>query len=173
MECWMITLVFGGTRSGKSALALRKAGSFPGRKAYIATARALDPEMEERIRAHKAQRGEEWDTFEEPVHLREALSRAAGNYGAIIVDCLTLWLSNILDTDATPENEITALTDMLARADERSDIYLVSNEVGMGIVPDNALARRFRDLSGTMNQRIADVAREVYFVAAGLPLRLK
>lgn len=169
----MITFITGGTRSGKSSFALRKASLFTGRKAYIATAEALDAEMSERIEAHRAQRGGDWDTYEEPLRITDVLTRATGSYGAILVDCLTLWLSNVMHRSPSPEEEIAALVAALSRADERSDIYIVSNEVGMGIVPENELARRFRDAAGALNMKIAEVAHEVYIVVSGLPLRLK
>jgi adenosylcobinamide kinase/adenosylcobinamide-phosphate guanylyltransferase len=169
----VITFVVGGTRSGKSGFALRKAATFAGRKAYIATAEALDDEMRERISAHRAQRGEEWDTFEEPLAVTEVLTKTMGMYGAILLDCLTLWLSNVMLAGKGPDEAIAGVISVLSRADERSDIYIVSDEVGLGIVPENEIGRRFRDLAGSLNQKVAEVADEVYLIVAGLPLKLK
>lgn len=163
--------VIGGARSGKSGFALTRASAYPGPKAYIATARALDDEMKERIEAHKLQRGADWDTHEEPLEVAEALKRIDGKYGAVIIDCLTLWLSNLMLAGSNAGKEIGSLLSTLDA--QSSTLFVVSNEVGMGIVPDNELARKFRDMAGSLNQRIAELADEVYFVTAGIPVRVK
>ncbi|WP_426439200.1 bifunctional adenosylcobinamide kinase/adenosylcobinamide-phosphate guanylyltransferase [Bradyrhizobium genosp. P] len=163
-------LVTGGARSGKSHRAELRARAFPGQPVYIATAEALDAEMDERIARHRARRGSDWIEREVPLDLVEALSKTDGG-GARLVDCLTLWLSNLLHAERDWSQEVTRLAEALAR--QRSPVILVTNEVGLGIVPDNALARLFRDAAGLMNQTIAGVADEVEFVVAGLPMKLK
>lgn len=166
-------LVIGGTRSGKSSFALKFGGKFKGSKAYLATAEPLDPEMRERIETHKRSRSDDWDTIEEPIRLSDRIGGISSDYNLILIDCLTLWLSNILgkmDRDLVLK-EIDRLVDIIK--EKRSNIILVSNEVGMGIVPDNEPARSFRDLSGLMNQKAADVANEVHLVCSGIPVRIK
>jgi adenosylcobinamide kinase/adenosylcobinamide-phosphate guanylyltransferase len=165
-------LVIGGARSGKSSFALKKAGSFPGKKAYIATAEALDEEMKERIEKHKGERGKDWETFEEPIKMAGVLKEMGSGYNAAVIDCLTLWLSNLLLGTEEPEVEIEGFLSLLREGDH-PPVFVVSNEVGMGIVPDNPLSRRFRDLAGRLNQKVAGIADEVYLVTAGLPLRIK
>jgi adenosylcobinamide kinase/adenosylcobinamide-phosphate guanylyltransferase len=162
-------LVLGGARSGKSRFAERLtllAGQSP---LYIATAEARDSEMSDRIAQHRARRGDGWTTLEAPLDLVGALASAAGR--AVLVDCLTLWLSNLLEAGRDIEAEGERLAHCLAEASV--PIVLVSNEVGSGIVPMNALARRFADEQGRLNQRIASAVQQVFLVAAGLPVRLK
>ena len=164
------TLVLGGARSGKSSYAQRMIlGATKSRPLYIATAQALDDEMAERIGRHRADRGTSWDTIEEPLDLAGAL--AANNGRAIMVDCLTLWLSNLLHV----EKDISSERDRLVAtvADIAGPVVLIANEVGLGIVPDNALARRFRDEAGWLNQALAQICDRVIFMAAGLPLVMK
>ena len=145
---------------------------FAGRKAYIATAEPLDEEMKERIRKHRTQRGEDWETFEEPVDMARVLNKIGDGYSAAVIDCLTLWLSNLLLGREDTDREIGSFLSAL-REGEHPPFFVVSNEVGMGIVPDNALSRRFRDLAGRLNQEVAAIADEVYLVTAGIPLRIK
>ena len=165
-----ITLVLGGARSGKSAYAERLA--FAGGAAhYLATAQAFDGEMTERIALHRARRGVGWRTTEEPLDLIGALGRLAGPETPVLVDCLTLWTSNLMFAERDLEAEGDALAARLATLP--GAVIFVANEVGLGIVPDNALARRFRDAAGRLNQKIAAAADHVVFVAAGLPLVLK
>ena len=165
-----VTLVLGGTRSGKSAFAETLARAH-GRCAYVATAERIDDEMVRRIEAHRARRGEGWRTVEEPLRLAEAIRREGAPRTCLLVDCLTVWLGNLMhhgrDVDAARE----ALVESLAAAS--GPVVLVANEVGLGIVPDNAMARAFRDHAGRLNQAVAGVAGRVYFVAAGLPVSLK
>lgn len=163
-----VTLILGGARSGKSRLAESLAH---GERHYIATAQAYDDEMRDRIARHLAQRGEGWVTHEEELALPLRLAEVDGAGRFILVDCLTLWLSNLIIGDHDWEGPTTALTSVLAGVS--ADVVLVSNEVGLSIVPDNALGRRFRDAQGILNQRVAAVADTVVFVAAGLPLLLK
>ncbi|TCP22824.1 bifunctional adenosylcobinamide kinase/adenosylcobinamide-phosphate guanylyltransferase [Rhodovulum adriaticum] len=165
-----VILVTGGARSGKSSHAEARTRALPGAPVYIATARPSDDEMRARIARHIADRGAGWDTVEEPFDLVGALDRTDGR-GPRLVDCLTLWLSNLMFDGRDWEPQAAALTGALAR--QASPVVLVSNEVGMGIVPDNALARDFRDAQGWLNQRVAQVADEVEFVVSGLPLRVK
>jgi adenosyl cobinamide kinase/adenosyl cobinamide phosphate guanylyltransferase len=163
------TLVLGGARSGKSRHAEALLDGISGPLTYIATAQAFDAEMHQRIAAHRQRRDDRWTTVDAPIDLPEAMAEA-GN-APVLIDCLTLWLSNLVlgeqDVDAASARLEAALMDRKAMT------VLVSNEVGMGIVPENALARRFRDQQGTLNQRIAAMADHVVFVAAGLPLTLK
>jgi adenosylcobinamide kinase/adenosylcobinamide-phosphate guanylyltransferase len=162
-----VTLVLGGARAGKSAYALALLGG----GLFVATAEAGDAEMAERIAAHRAERGAGWTTIEEPLDLPAALRRHADDARPILVDCLTLWLSNLMHRERDIGDATAAL---LAALDERGgETVFVTNEVGLGIVPDNALARRFRDAQGALNRRIAARADRVVFMAAGLPLPLK
>ena len=144
--------------------------AFAGPPVYIATAEALDGEMRERIARHRARRGSEWLERETPLELVAALLETDGG-GARLVDCLTLWLSNLMHAERDWEKEAKLLVDALGR--QKSPVVLVTNEVGLGIVPDNALARRFRDTAGILNQMVAHAADEVEFVVAGLPMRVK
>ncbi|HEY7845158.1 MAG TPA: bifunctional adenosylcobinamide kinase/adenosylcobinamide-phosphate guanylyltransferase [Bradyrhizobium sp.] len=165
-----IILITGGARSGKSTRAEARAREFAGQPVYIATAEALDAEMRERIARHRARRGNEWLERETPLDLVRAINETDGG-GARLVDCLTLWLTNLMLAERNWEIEAAALAEMLGR--QKSPVVLVTNEVGLGIVPDNVLARRFRDAAGILNQMIARAADEVEFVVAGLPMRVK
>ncbi|MET0238605.1 MAG: bifunctional adenosylcobinamide kinase/adenosylcobinamide-phosphate guanylyltransferase [Sphingobium sp.] len=164
-------LVLGGARSGKSRIAQERAEALPGTHIYIATAQAHDTEMEDRIARHRADRGPMWETLEVPLDLPAAIRARSGRGHVLLVDCLTLWATNLLLGDHDAE----AATGDLCAAMQAFDghVILVANEVGLGIVPDNALARAFRDVAGRMNQHVAAAAEEVLFVAAGLGLRLK
>lgn len=165
-----VILITGGARSGKSTRAEKRVRAFAGRPVYIATAEALDGEMAERIAKHRARRGTDWVEREVPLDLVQALAATDGT-GARLVDCLTLWLSNLMHAERDWEREVNALAAALLELE--SPVVLVTNEVGLGIVPDNALARSFRDAAGIMNQAIAAAADEVEFVVAGLPMKLK
>lgn len=164
-------LVLGGARSGKSAYAQRRCEDLGRSRVYIATAQAGDEEMADRISRHRADRGTGWTTIEEPIDLLKAIRQAARHADAILVDCLTLWLSNLMLED----HPIAVARAELAEAvrQVKVPLVLIANEVGMSIVPDNALARRFRDEAGWLNQEIAAAAQEVVLVTAGLPLCLK
>lgn len=167
-------LVLGGARSGKSRYAQQRAEALPGALVYVATAQAFDDEMATRIAHHRADRGARWRTVEAPLALAEAIVAEARPDGVLLVDCLTLWASNLLLADqAADEGAEAAAALAAALAKAAGPVILVANEVGLGIVPDNALARRFRDIAGRINQAIAAAADEVQFIAAGLPLRLK
>ena len=164
-----LTLVLGGARSGKSRYAEGLFSALPPPFTYIATAEAGDQEMAQRIAIHRARRGVQWRTLEAPRDLVEALEASAGT--PALVDCLTLWLSNLMLAGADLDAEIAKLEHALAKA--TAPVVLVANEVGFGIVPDNALGRRFRDLQGMLNQRIAARAERVVLMVAGLPLAIK
>jgi adenosylcobinamide kinase/adenosylcobinamide-phosphate guanylyltransferase len=163
-----VSLILGGARSGKSARALALA---PAPHVFIATAQALDGEMRERIARHRGERGANWGLVEEPLELAGAVRANAAEGTTLVVDCLTLWLSNLMHAERDVEVETEGLIAALAAAPGR--VVLVSNEVGMGLAPMTALGRDFRDAQGRLNQRIAAVADHVEFVAAGLPLTLK
>jgi adenosyl cobinamide kinase/adenosyl cobinamide phosphate guanylyltransferase len=163
------TLVLGGARSGKSRYAESLIAVLPPPWIYVATAQACDAEMSARIAAHQARRDKRWQTIEQPRDLAATLN--GNGTMPILVDCLTLWLTNHVLADSDIEIEIERLEAALART--TVPVVLVANEVGSGIVPDNALARRFRDLQGILNQRIAAAADRVVFMVAGLPLVVK
>lgn len=166
-----VLLVLGGVRSGKSAYAEARVAGLPPPWTYIATAEALDDEMAERVRRHRADRDGAWRTVEEPLDLTRALSDNDAPEAVVLVDCLTLWLSNLMGRGLDVEAACVALLDLLPRLE--GFCVLVSNEVGLGVVPDNAAARAFRDHTGRLHQRIAALADEVVFTAAGLPMVLK
>jgi adenosylcobinamide kinase / adenosylcobinamide-phosphate guanylyltransferase len=168
-----IILVTGGARSGKSKYAEQRAAEFGGRKLYVATAEAKDDEMRLRISEHKKTRSDRWTTVEEPVDLAGVLQAQCGRMDCALVDCLTLWLSNLLlhGGEKHVESKFEELMQMLPELD--FDLILVSNEVGSGIVPNNLLARQFRDLAGWANQRVAHVANEVILMVAGMPMIVK
>jgi adenosylcobinamide kinase/adenosylcobinamide-phosphate guanylyltransferase len=163
--------VLGGARSGKTRHALELAEAGAGRLLYLATAEARDAEMRARIERHRTERGPRWQTVEEPLDLPGTLAAEAGCGTTVLVDCLTLWLSNLMEAGRNPAAEADRLARLLPTLDGR--VILVSNEVGLGIVPDTALARRFRDEAGRMNQAVARAAERVLLVVAGLPLTVK
>lgn len=165
------TLVLGGARSGKSRFAEQICRDSGLNLHYIATGRAWDAEMEARIAAHRADRGLAWTTHEAPTDLVGTLAAIDDPENVVLVDCLTLWVTNLMMEERAAPEEFEALARAVATAKAR--IVLVSNEVGLGIVPDNKMARDFRDHAGRLHQMIAQVARDVYFVAAGLPLKMK
>jgi adenosylcobinamide kinase / adenosylcobinamide-phosphate guanylyltransferase len=165
-----LTLVLGGARSGKSRYAERLIAACRPPWVYVATAEAGDAEMARRIADHRARRGGNWHTVEAPHDLPDALSGIAID-APVLVDCLTLWLSNRMLADSAMDAEVARLEAALGGRVEPT--VLVSNEVGFGIVPDNALARRFRDLQGSLNQRLAACADRVILMVAGLPLTVK
>ena len=172
-----LVLVLGGARSGKSIAAERMARD-GGRVLFIATAEALDEAMRRRIAAHRRYRPDHWDTLEEPIHLSEALAPLAGHYDSFVLDCLTLWVSNLLlaveqasDAESTILETVRRLLDLIATAGGRW--ILVSNEVGQGIVPASPLGREYRDILGRVNQLVALRADKAYLMVAGLALDLK
>ena len=163
-------LVTGGARSGKSSFAEKRTKQLGSSLIYIATSEVIDSEMKKRVEEHQARRGSEWQTLHAPINLTEALIETDGK-GPCLVDCVTFWLNNLIfhdeDIDAATKELITVLN-------ERSDpVVLVTNEVGSGIIPENALARRFCDEAGRLNQTISQIADEVYVSISGIPLQIK
>ncbi len=171
-----LIFITGGARSGKSKLALKLAERTGGKVAFIATAQAGDDEMAERILIHKKSRPKEWTTIEEPIDIPSAISKVA-DHDVAIIDCLTLLLSNLMleDKSLDETGRILGRMEDLVKASRsfKGTVIVVSNEVGMGIVPENELARKFRDLAGRANQIIADAADEVYLCVSGIPVKLK
>jgi adenosylcobinamide kinase/adenosylcobinamide-phosphate guanylyltransferase len=165
------TFILGGVRSGKSLYAEKIALGSRRPKLYLATAKALDTEMEERIRSHRARRGPEWQALESPVDIAGEIVKPVYAGYVILVDCLTLWLANIIDGRRDVIREFNILTNALKNSE--AEIILVSNEVGQGIIPDNELARKFCDYAGILHQQVADVADVVIFMVAGQPMRIK
>lgn len=166
-----VILLLGGARSGKSSHAQTIAQAIGGNLVYLATAQALDDEMSQRIARHREDRGTAWRTIECPIDLPGAVTTEAQSGAVLLVDCLTLWASNLLLSDTDCDIATDRLIEAIAAA--TCPVIIVSNEVGQGIVPDNALARRFRDIAGTLNRRVAAEATEVFLMIAGLALRLK
>jgi len=166
-----ITLILGGARSGKSRYAEHLIEEAASGGTYCATAEARDAEMAERIAAHRARRGRFWRTVEAPLELAPAIAAEVTQERPLLVDCLTLWLSNLILAGRRPDREADELVWELRKA--AGPVVLVANEVGMGLVPETPLGRRFRDAAGWLNQEVAAIADRVVFVAAGLPLVLK
>ena len=167
-----IILITGGARSGKSQYAKRRSSEMGGRSLYVATAEANDEEMAQRIAEHRKRRGSQWRTIEEPLELSEALLAERGKTDCALVDCLTLWISNLLIRhDKYAREKVEELIEKLPELNFH--LVFVTNEVGWGIVPDNPLARKFRDLAGWTNQRMAQAAYEVILMVAGVPIIAK
>lgn len=166
-----VSLVLGGARSGKSAFAEKmvlESGLTP---IYIATATIHDDEMRARVKVHRDRRGPQWTNVQEPDRLEKAIKDYATTGNVLLVDCLTLWVTNLMMADVALDRRIDSLTETLSAVE--SPVVLVSNEVGLGVVPDNKLARDFRDHAGRLHQQVATISKQVYFVAAGLPLTMK
>ena len=166
-----LTLILGGARSGKSRQAEAFVTTLPPPWRYVATAQAFDAEMEARIALHRERRLEGWEMIEAPIDLADTIAQLGGDSAPILIDCLTLWLSNLMLGGHDLETAISRFEAALERA--RSPVVLVSNEVGLGIVPENALAHRFRDEAGRLNQRLAARADRVLLMVAGLSLTVK
>lgn len=160
-------------RSGKSAFALKLARQFQGRRVFVATAQPLDAEMQERISLHRIERGPDFETIEEPIELAERLG-ALRDIGVVVVDCLTIWLSNLLMRDVPPQRIVERVEGVIALIGERRfNAVLVTNEVGMGLIPENALGRVFRDLTGLTHQRMAAAVDQIYLALLGSMIRIK
>ena len=169
-----VIFITGGARSGKSRLAEELVERFGAPLAYIATCEPRDTEMEGRIARHRERRGPAWHTMEEPFDLADALRRHDGCFNGMLVDCITLWLTNLLLRSDDPRKVLADVNALIALFPAlQTPLVLVSSEVGMGIVPDNPLARTFRDLAGEANELLAKAADEVYVMFSGLPLKLK
>ena len=168
-------LVLGGCRSGKSNVAKQTADDMtPDKKIYIATCVPTDREMNARVKRHREERGPDWATIEEPILIHETIDRTCAQAKVILVDCLTLWISNLLFRKKD-EAGIMAAVDLLETALDRAScpVIMVSNEVGYGIVPENSLARQFRDMAGLVNQRVAQFVDKVIVTMAGIPVQIK
>ena len=168
-----ILLITGGVRSGKSQYAEQRAGQLGARQLYVATAEAKDEEMAQRIAEHRKRRGNQWLTIEEPLELTETLLDQRGKTDCALVDCLTLWISNLLirSDETYVKEKVEHLLEILPLLDFH--LVFVTNEIGWGIVPNNALARKFRDVLGWTNQRIAQAADEIVLMVAGVPIIIK
>ncbi len=173
LEANGVTLVLGGARSGKSAFAEKLASEGGREKVFLATCEVHDDEMVQRVRKHKSRRGPEWQLVEEPLELAQRLNSVANAQNCIVVDCLTLWLTNLVMNKRDIELECEGLVEMLQGVARDNSIVLVSSEVGHGIVPFRKMARAFRDQAGQLHQDIAAIADHVWFVTAGLPQKLK
>lgn len=168
-----ITFILGGARSGKSSYALKIAKDRPGKVAFIATCEAKDKEMKGRIAIHRTTRPSHWTTFEEPRNIDKRAGKISPSFKTVIIDCLTLWITNLMMENMTPasiEKKARQLVSIMKKM--KADSIVVSNEVGLGIVPDNKLARDFRDIAGRVNQIIAGRSDKVYFMISGIPMKL-
>jgi len=167
-------LITGGCRSGKSRHALTLARNIPGEKLYVATAEALDSEMAERIAKHRQERDPGWETHEEPTELVKVFKQLETRSGVLILDCLTLWLSNLLLNNHDQEHISKEASRLMDQCEQmRCQVIIVTNEVGAGIVPENQLAREFRDLVGGVNQLVARRCEEVIHMVSGIPVTIK
>lgn len=169
-----VVLITGGARSGKSAAALRLAEPYA-RRVFVATAEALDDEMRQRIARHKTERGAGWETIESPLDLAGAIRSVDGRNAALVIDCLTVWLGNWMHRDATTDETASPCDDLIEalRRSPVGRIILVTNEVGMGIVPEYPLSRHFRDVAGRLNQRVAAIVDSVILMVCGQSLIIK
>ncbi|WP_353684578.1 bifunctional adenosylcobinamide kinase/adenosylcobinamide-phosphate guanylyltransferase [Thermodesulfovibrio sp. 3907-1M] len=167
----MIIFILGGIKSGKTRFALKEA-EINKRLFYIATARAIDNEMKERIERHKKERGSQWITIEEPINLMEAIMKIPEN-SSVVVDCLTTWLTNLIIEGYDYEEFTESFIDSLKKVKDSIHIFIVANEVGLGIIPERELGRKFIDIAGTANQRIMDICDKAFLMIAGKALRIK
>jgi adenosylcobinamide kinase/adenosylcobinamide-phosphate guanylyltransferase len=168
-----ITLILGGARSGKSTYALKLASKYK-KVAFLATCAGLDKEMRQRIRLHKEARPKHWETFEEPKDLVKVLAGLGNSFDCVLIDCLTLLVSNLVLSGKSQEQVLKKIEELLlVLSKQKAKIILVSNEVGLGLVPANKLGREFRDIAGRVNQLVAKSSEEVFFIAAGIPLKIK
>ncbi len=168
-----VTLVTGGCRSGKSSYALEITESYD-RKVFIATAEPFDDEMADRISSHQEERGNRFKTIEEPIHLADALATVSADTQVVVIDCITVWLGNLMHHQGVDEKNCQPVDRFLeVIVSPPCDIVIVSNEVGMGLIPADAMSRFYRDLAGSVNQKIAALADEAFLVVSGIPLKLK
>ena len=171
----LLTLVTGGIKSGKSSWAQQQAERLNGTRAFVATAQALDDEMKDRIAKHRQARGDAWVTFEEPKDLVPLVDDITGRFDIVLIDCLTIWLSNLLtlyrmDEEAV-QQQIAGFSACFSRLSSR--VFVVSNETGMGIIPADALSRLYQRLLGRLNSEVAALAGEVYLIVSGIPVKIK
>jgi len=165
--------ITGGSRSGKSSYALKTAKTYS-KRGFIATAIPFDDEMKERIKKHKIERGKKYSTVEEPYDLIKAITKLENNVDVIIFDCISVWLGNLLFKHGETENNFIELNSFYKKIKNlKCDIIIVTNEVGMGIIPENKLARHYRDIAGFVNQKLAKFADEVIFMVSGIPIKIK
>ncbi|MDW8135807.1 MAG: bifunctional adenosylcobinamide kinase/adenosylcobinamide-phosphate guanylyltransferase [Thermodesulfobacterium sp.] len=173
----MVILILGGAKSGKSKFALEYAEnlSFIKNFYYLATAQALDEEMKEKIEKHQRERKEFWKLIEEPIEIKEKLELLNESGNLILIDCLTLWITNLMEKNLEIEIKFREFLEILESFSKKEDrgVICVGNEVGLGLVPENFLGRKFRDYAGLLNQRVANLAKEVYFLVAGCPIKIK
>jgi adenosylcobinamide kinase/adenosylcobinamide-phosphate guanylyltransferase len=171
----MVTVITGGIKSGKSSWAQERAETVSGKRAFIATALALDEEMRERIKKHQCDRADKWITYEEPFDIVPLLKSVAKKYDVVLLDCLTMWISNLLTVyNCSPELVAQKSSDLTAAlADNSCQIILVTNEVGMGIIPPDKLSRAFQGYLGRLNREVASIANELYMMVSGVPIKLK
>ena len=170
-----VTLITGGTRSGKSHFALQCAEKFNGKRIFIATAQPFDEEMRQRIECHKRERGDRFTTIEAPFDLTIALRDIPIDVSVVLIDCLTVWTGNLLYKHENDLQNITTMFDEFTSAllQLRTNTVIVTNEVGMGVVPENAMARQFRDLAGSLNRKVAEIADEVFLCVCGISVQIK
>ncbi len=169
----MITFIVGGIKSGKTRFALKEGENTESKNFYyIATARAIDKEMKERIERHKKERGSHWITIEEPVNLVDAILKIPEN-SSVIIDCLTTWLTNLIVEGYNYQDFINSFIDLLKKINKNIQIFIVTNEIGFGIIPENELGRKFIDIAGTLNQKIMDICDKAFLMIAGRALRVK
>ncbi|MCS7281618.1 MAG: bifunctional adenosylcobinamide kinase/adenosylcobinamide-phosphate guanylyltransferase [Desulfobacterota bacterium] len=166
-----ILFVIGGEKSGKSSFALMEGQKFQGKKAYLATAIGLDDEMKERIERHKMERGPLWTTFEEPLKIVDLIMGIKTEFDLVLIDCLTIWVSNLFYYGIDVERECERIVKLFS--ERPTNLIVVSNEVGLGIVPDNPLARKFRTQLGVLNQNVAKISDRVIFMVSGIPCEIK
>lgn len=167
----MITLITGGAKSGKTSHALSLAEAAGKRRLYLATAQGLDDEMRERIARHKDERAQGWDTIEEPLEISLVLSELDSKYDSVLLDCMTLWITNLMCASEDIGAKVSALLGALAEV--KAEVIVVTNEVGLGIVPSNKMAREFRDHAGAANKAVAALADKVIMTVSGIPVQIK
>lgn len=169
----MVTFIIGGIKSGKSSFALREAEKLPCKNLYfVATAKPIDREMQERIEKHKKQRHNKWITIEEPIDLASVINKIPEG-SAIVIDCLTAWLTNLIVENQNTSELTEAFLSSLKSRKKETHIFIISNETGLGIIPCTELGRKFVDLAGMINQKVMEIADEGYLVVAGMPIKLK
>ncbi len=169
----MIKFIVGGAKSGKTSFSISSAKKLPPKRIYIATALPIDDEMKEKIEHHQRERGEEFETWEEPENILPLLSKIDNSINVVILDCITTWTTNMMLNKKDPVSYMEKFLEEVSRLPPKLPFYIISNEVGMGIVPYNKLSREYREVLGTLNIMIAHYAEEVYFMVSGIPWRLK